>query len=487
MAWNRNRLVALLLAGAAPVGAIAEEAGRSDVQPAPPIDIPDGEWMHSCHPVDETGLLGGGRIWHEHHRPEGPFLRGAFSAESTTILDNGDPANRVDVVIVGDGYTAADLPLYSGHAQNAADALFSVVPFETYKPLFNVHRVDVISNESGVDNDPVQGIDRDTAMDMYFFCGGIERALCVSVFQALAFADNAPDVDQTIAVANSTKYGGVGYVSSDLATMSGGNTQSAQVAIHEFGHTLGNLADEYTYGGPSNYTGGERPEANVSILQSSQMQAAGSKWAAWLGVNNPDFDGLTSTFEGGYYSVTGVYRPSQNSMMRNLNRPFNHPSAETLIIEMYKLVDLIESSTSTNLTLVETDVAEIEPIEAPQAPIVIRWLLDGDVLPGASDATLNIPSLNLSSGEYTLRAEVVDETDLVRDEQARATHMTSAREWTLAINLDPADVNVDGVVDGTDLAIMLGSWGVCGGCPSDVTGDGVVDSEDLAILLGSWG
>ena len=36
------------------------------------------------------------------------------------------------------------------------------------------------------------------------------------------------------------------------------------------------------------------------------------------------------------------------------------------------------------------------------------------------------------------------------------------------------------------LALLLGSWGVCGGCPTDLNGDGVVDGVDLAILLGGW-
>ncbi len=50
-----------------------------------------------------------------------------------------------------------------------------------------------------------------------------------------------------------------------------------------------------------------------------------------------------------------------------------------------------------------------------------------------------------------------------------------------------ADLNVDVVVDASDLAILLGSWGPCEGCPTDFNGDGVVDAADLAQLLGAWG
>lgn len=48
------------------------------------------------------------------------------------------------------------------------------------------------------------------------------------------------------------------------------------------------------------------------------------------------------------------------------------------------------------------------------------------------------------------------------------------------------DLTDDGLVDGADLAVLLGSWGPCRGCPADLNGDGTVDGADLAILLGSW-
>jgi len=46
------------------------------------------------------------------------------------------------------------------------------------------------------------------------------------------------------------------------------------------------------------------------------------------------------------------------------------------------------------------------------------------------------------------------------------------------------DINGDGAVDGTDLAMLLGSWGTDG--IGDLNGDGIVDGDDLAILLGHW-
>lgn len=51
----------------------------------------------------------------------------------------------------------------------------------------------------------------------------------------------------------------------------------------------------------------------------------------------------------------------------------------------------------------------------------------------------------------------------------------------------PADLNDDGIVDGADLGVMLGSWGPCGACIANINGQGGVDGADLGILLGSWG
>lgn len=52
----------------------------------------------------------------------------------------------------------------------------------------------------------------------------------------------------------------------------------------------------------------------------------------------------------------------------------------------------------------------------------------------------------------------------------------------------PQDLNHDGVVDGPDLAILLGAWGPCPGvCPADFNGDGVVSGSDLSVVLGAWG
>lgn len=411
------------------------------------------------------------------HGDGGEVARGGFVAPSTTLIDNGPSANRIDLVIVGDGYSVADTATYVEHAQRGVDDLFSTVPFDVYGELFNVHRIGVISNDSGVDNDPTQGISRDTAMDMGFYCGGTERALCVSTSKAIAFAQNAPDWDQIFAVANSTKYGGVGYPSLDVGTYSGGNASAPQVAIHELGHAMGNLADEYTYDGPTVYNGGEPAARNVSIYEATPMVAQERKWYRWIGETAPGFDGLVGTFEGGNYSEEGIYRPSNNSMMRNLGRPFNQPSIEGMIIEMWKIVAPIDTHTSVSAPLSRNQVVTVTPAASF---LSVVWTLNGAFV--GSGTQVNLASLSLPAGESMLRVVVSDETLLVRDEAAREAFMTETREWT--VRSIPADLSGDGMVNGVDLAILLAGWG---SASADITGDGTTGAGDLAVLLSAWG
>ena len=435
--------------------------------------------------VLKNGNFAGGKLQLRTAPKDGIETRGVSNVE--TLISNGPSFNRIDLVFVGDGYRVEDLNDYENHVNNALAAFFGIEPLQSYLPLFNVHRVDVISNETGVDNDPVNGIERDTAMNMSFWCSGIERLLCVDTSLAWSYANNVPSTDAILAVANSSMYGGAGYSWADVGTFSGANSAATDVAIHEFGHSLANLADEYTYGGDETYTGAEPSARNASIYNSTQMESNGTKWASWLGENNGPWDGLVSTYEGCMYSMYGIYRPSNNSMMRSLNRPFNQPSAEAFIIEMYRIVDPLDDHTPHGV--IEGDaVVFIAPIDVGH-PMEIHWFLEGVDLNLDGQAQLDVASLDLPIGIYNLSVTVVDPTDWVRDEAERNAVMKQTVVWAVQVVeiLCHADLNDDSFVNVLDLLALIDAWGVCVTCNADINNDGAVNVADLLQLIDAWG
>jgi hypothetical protein len=244
--------------------------------------------------------------------PRYPRATGRVTANVVTIQRTGPSDQRFDLVFVGDGYTAGQLGLYHQHVLQRWEQLTGVEPFRSLKDRFNVWQVDVVSNESGSDNDPARGDRRDTALDSQFWCGGLDRLLCVDDQKAQQYAGLAPGDDQTLAVVNSATYGGSG---GSVAVSSGGNSRAGEIVAHELGHSIGGLADEYDTGESGPYTGAEPREPNAS-------KQRGTKWASYLGKPTPD-GGVIGAYEGALYHKTGVFRPSQNSIMRTLGHPYN--------------------------------------------------------------------------------------------------------------------------------------------------------------------
>lgn len=244
----------------------------------------------------------------------------AAAASATSILNTGPAASRMDYVFVGDGYTAAEMTKWQADAKKVIDGFLADPLFVANRNAMNVRRVDVASNQSGVD-EPDKGIYRDTAMDGNFGCYNIERLLCVNSTKVYNVVGSvlAPDErDVIIVISNSTRYGGSG---GEIATLSMAE-QSIEIALHEIGHTAFALADEYEYG---TCASGEPSEANVSAngtrsVKWGNLIAAGTAVPTGLGVYA---NGTVGVFQGGQYCATGKYRPTENSRMRTLGYPWH--------------------------------------------------------------------------------------------------------------------------------------------------------------------
>ncbi|OKI06630.1 hypothetical protein AMK13_17105 [Streptomyces sp. CB02056] len=355
----------------------------------------------------------------------------------TALVRNGEPAAKLDVVVIGDGYTAQEQDKFRADAAQKWREMTAVEPYASYRALFNVWAVSAISPESGVTGDPDQGTVRHTALGSYFWCDGVERLLCVDEKAVESYAAKAPQADLVLVVANSAKYGGAGYndVKSPLgyegiATVAGGNAKSGQIAVHETGHSLGKLADEYAYDGQGTYQGSEPTEANISTLTADRMRQQGTKWSRWLGQASPD-GGTVGAYEGGGYYPTGLYRPTENSIMRSLGREFNLPGREAMIAGFYRHATPLTSPTANGSRLTAADRLTVD---LPVAGTRLRWYLDGKELPRLGGRTaLDLAELKLTgprSRPHVLTAVATDPTPAVADPALRAK-LTASLSWTV--------------------------------------------------------
>ncbi|WP_344841238.1 M64 family metallopeptidase [Kribbella ginsengisoli] len=352
----------------------------------------------------------------------------------------GPASSRFNLVVMGDGYTAADLPKFREQVDKHLNVLWSIEPFKTYRNYVNVYAVEIASPESGVDCDP--GLDSpkvDTPLQMGFWggCnpGSVQRLLTVSATAAAQYADLVPGTTpanrQILAIGNSNTYGGAGGT---YATASGGNALSALITPHELGHSLGGLQDEYDYyargdrGAP--YEGPEPSSIHHTLLTEQQMLTQQKKWFRWLGEPS-ESGGPIARYEAGMYAGSGIWRPSKHSMMKVLGYYFDQVSRERMTQRISSRATLIQSSTPPG-PLTPTQSVWLQTLHPATHELTVTWTLDNTTLPTNNRRYIDLSSLALTPGSHTLTAKIVDPTDFVRDPAVRAsTALTATRTWTI--------------------------------------------------------
>jgi hypothetical protein len=174
------------------------------------------------------------------------------------VMENGAPRDKVDLLLLGDGYTAAEMEKWHRDARRTADLLFAVSPFREHRLDFNVWAIDTPSEESGVAR-PSDGIHRRSALRAGYDAFGSERYVLTFDNKRLREIAAAAPYEFIEIVVNDRKYGG-GGIFNLYATVAADNAFTPYVFVHEFGHHFAGLADEYytsdvAYGSPT-----ERPE-----------------------------------------------------------------------------------------------------------------------------------------------------------------------------------------------------------------------------------
>lgn len=429
----------------APPGAAAAQAGDDDIRvEVPPTRRTSGRYA-SVSPSTRT-------------QADAAQAPRPADVRVTPLSTTGPSAARVDVVIVGDGYTAGEQDDFVADARRQWQRMTEVEPYRSYRGLMNVWLVEATSKDSGIsrdrDTDPGAVQDKATALGGHFWCQNTERLLCVDTDAVRQYAAKAPAVDLAVVVGNSSRYGGAGYFRSELgslpddfpfagiATLSSDNASSALVGAHEIGHSLGELGDEYEYCGPGyeqycDYTGVEPEEPNVTTFGrhgEEYLRDNRLKWYRWLRAADPT-GGVVGLFEGGGYYGRGLWRPTRTSIMRTLSvTEFNLPGREAMIAGFYRYGNVLHSSVRSGrvisrkapLTVTVADVAGLAK------PSPVRWYVDGREAKQARGKTtvrpqqLGVPA----NGRHRLSATVTDDTASVRDPDIKKA-ATTTLTWTV--------------------------------------------------------
>jgi hypothetical protein len=374
-----------------------------------------------------------------------------------SIVSTGNSSNRIDMVFLGDGYTASQIATtYTSGIQNYLSYIFDdsalTQPFGRYERFFNIWAIDVVSNQSGAD-DPSTGTVRDTALDAtYRYDGVTQRLLYVNDTKTNA-AKNAAlsgagfTAEMQYVLVNDTQYGGGGGL---YAVYAAGNSSARDVALHEVAHSFAGLADEYG-GNTGTYTGTEPGAINVT------KNSSGAKWAEWLGYNDPIL-GVIGAYEGGAYYDHGVYRPSFESKMRALDRPFDAIAREEFIHKFYQFVDPLDaydSNTGTKFDVRTLSVTVIDP-----AVIRVDWTVNGQLFANSGQA-FGFAEHGFGNGTYSVTARAYDPTDWVRGDRSDLQQSVTWNVIEAFQVATPGDTNADGTSDvfwRNNTSGHVGSW-----------------------------
>lgn len=241
---------------------------------------------------------------------------------SQYIMHSGSPDSVIDIAVLSEGYAAGEKDKFMKRAREAAEAIFSAVPFSQYKNRFNVVAVWAPSHDSGV-SVPRKHEWLNTAVGSHFDTFYSDRYLTTPNVRRLHDLLSGVPYEHIIILANTSTYGGGGILNSYLLTAAD-HELMRPVVIHEFGHSFAGLADEYFYddGYTTMYPSDTEPwEPNITTLRNF-----GSKWRDMLSRGVPVPTPPTGkekykytrvgVYEGGGYQSKGVYRPAEECRMK---------------------------------------------------------------------------------------------------------------------------------------------------------------------------
>ncbi len=262
-----------------------------------------------------------------------------------TKIHSATVGKGIDVVFVGDAFADKDQDLFNKYVELGKEAFFTEEPFRSTKDRFNIYRIGSVSK-----NGIIAQEGGDTKFSAQFGDGTYISGDHDAVFRFVQ--DKMPSVNlkKTIVfvIVNKAKYAGTCWMFSDnkavcYVPLCRDETDYAQTLRHEgCGHGFGKLADEYFYDSM-----GRIPDDKVTELKQWKVLSYGFyenvdltsdpntiAWARFI--SDSRYSGKVDVYEGGYTYPYGVYRPTDNSIMRYNTGGFNAPSREAIYKKIMK-------------------------------------------------------------------------------------------------------------------------------------------------------
>jgi hypothetical protein len=254
---------------------------------------------------------------------------------------NGPRDQRFNLVVMSDGYQAGDMAQFVADAQHLVGFFEATPPFDDplLRSKFNYFRVNVASTDRGADK-PAPCFDAPITARTYFdasYCtSGIQRTLAVdNTIAASVAGTQVPEYTKALVLVNDPEPGGSG---SPVGVSAARAPDWEQRTMHELGHSLFGLADEYCESvDHERYTGIEPAAVNVTIDSNRDT----IEWREFIDaatlvptMSNPDCTtcddarpspvpaGTVGAFEGARFFHCGLYRPQHDCTMRFYNTPF---------------------------------------------------------------------------------------------------------------------------------------------------------------------
>ena len=202
-----------------------------------------------------------------------------------TIFENGPPASRVDLLILGDGYTRKERTKFRRDVRRLTHVLFNTEPFAARKSEFNVRAIHVPADESGITN-PRQNIWRDNPLGLSYNSLDLDRYVLTFANRRVRDIAALAPYDALLIIHNDRKYGG-GGIFNLYAITAARSREAPYLFVHELGHSFAGLADEY-YTSAVTYEDFHQPgvepwEPNVTAL----LDPANLKWGHLVASDTP--------------------------------------------------------------------------------------------------------------------------------------------------------------------------------------------------------